>query len=192
MAITVWSATGQETTPRPLGPGPWLITLNATRTVSRDEPLDNSAALLLPLSWRGAERAGLLVPPPLAQHITCGGLPLDVGLHLMSDRDRLEVGGLRLWISLEGLAQPTAFDPDLHGAEGRCARTLRPLRPGDRVVTCPGTRRRSCSAVYSDAAWSLALKCHHCGFDPLAARWQPSIINERTWHELLAWQPGGS
>lgn len=185
MAITVWRAgeAGQPTTVT--APGPWRLTVSGITEAAADGVAPSDAAVLLEVAEPEGAGAVLLVPDRLSGLVARRGSPLASGLHMLEHGDRLEMGSVQVWISLEGEPRAALYDPRVHGGDACCARSGARLHSGTMVVTCPGTRLRQCSALYTEEAWGLGLRCHECGYDPRTERWRPTIRAKRKWCELV-------
>jgi len=119
---------------------------------------------------REGELAAVVVPSALAGAVRLDDEPLGAGLALAGRRACLALADGRLWLDAASELVPEPYDPARHGRDLRCARTRRPLAPGDAVARCPSA---GCGVLLQAAAWAPGLACPGCGFDPSARAWTP-------------------
>jgi hypothetical protein len=152
---------------------------------------DPAAPRLLPAS-AGNGVAALLVPEGLCRHITCNGVPLPPGAHVLQHTDRVEYGGQVWWVAATSEVREIPYDAATHGEDMYCYITKVRLRPGESIIACPGRPGTGCAALYRKAAWDMALaanarfRCPRCGFEPAAAQWRPELPRTSRLPQLLA------
>jgi hypothetical protein len=122
---------------------------------------------------RGRAIGALLVPDALAGGVAIAGVPAGPGLHALRHADRVDLAGHPFWISADTEPVECGYDPTRHGEDQRCLRTKTRLVAGEAIVVCPGTPAAACGGLFKRAAWRPTLRCHQCGHDPTARRWQP-------------------
>lgn len=144
------------------------------------------AVIVVGIAPAGDAIAAALVPTALAGEARRNGEPVAAGLHLLAHGDRIELGDNALWVNGATGAAPVAYDPEMHGADTRCARTKALLAPGERIVRCPGTPAHPrCGLLFRESAWRVA-RCHGCGHDPAQPGWTPPVPQpRRNLHEHL-------
>lgn len=134
---------------------------------------------VVPLAHVDAAVAALLVPDALAGAVALDGVPLFPGLALLGHADRLDFVGAVAWISAERPHESVAYDPDRHGRDALCARTMARLAAGEPIVVCGGVGAHPCGLLFKRAAWLPGLACHQCGADPARESWAPPRPRER-------------
>ncbi len=139
---------------------------------------------ILPVDPPG-EGAAVLVPDS-AKRPAVNRIPMGPGLHLIRHGDRLEVAGQRWWVDVSAVAEPTVFDPELHGSDLFCAATRARFKSGDQIVVCPGRQGHACGLIYLQVAWEASNACHGCGSNHSPEPWAPPKNPASSWlAELL-------
>ncbi len=129
-------------------------------------------AVAIALGLRRGAAVGVLVVGEGAL-VARNGVACGPGLHALGHADRLTVGGCVAWVSADIVPVAQGYAPALHGDDQFCQRTKARLAVGEPIVVCPGTAHRACDARFKESAWALGVRCHVCGYDPAAPRWQP-------------------
>lgn len=160
-----------------LPPSPFSVLLVGIR------PVDGAvAAALVPdeLDGSGSQSVPQGVFPGVLHAVLRNGTPLSAGLQLLRHGDLLQLGQAQLWINGERTAHEEPYDPDVHGARLRCARSKALLVSGEAIVSCPGTTRDpGCRLIYRAAAWDVGVRCHECGAEPNQPPWEPPQPRQR-------------
>jgi len=185
--IEVFARIGSEGTPVAIHEWGWIALSRESIGAAPDPRTSPPAVVVTGIAPAGDAIAAALVPEALSGAARRNGVRAAAGLHLLAHGDRLELGENALWVSGATGAVPVAYDPEVHGADARCARTKALLAPGEPVVRCPGTPASpACGLLFRASAWTVA-RCHGCGRDPAQRGWTPPVPKpRRTLHEHLA------
>ncbi len=142
---------------------------------------DTRPPVLLPVKPLDYTIAALIVPDGYPKRVACNGVLLDAGVHPLLHSAHLDIGGESFWVSAESLPEDDQYDPDRHGAGGRCGVSRRPLQVDDPITICPGTSATACTAIYKRAIWQKAtadgkrFRCPYCKYETGAATWRPNL-----------------
>lgn len=182
MGLAVWQSIGRGEPSVAAGRGTWRVSPAGVCPADACAGPEGGAVLL---AGGSGGIAALVTPEWLEGCIARNGQPLPAGVQVLRHGDRLDLGGLRVWVSATVAPVETAYDPALHGDEAFCARTRSRLRPGEPIVICPGTEAAPCQALYKAEAWALGRRCHQCGRDPRAAAWRPPVPEKENYRDLV-------
>ena len=145
---------------------------------SRGEDPGHGNVLIVRLDGKNGVCAAVLVPSKHGRPVRLNRVDLPPGMHLLSHKDRLDVGGITFWVSLRACAEQMAYDPEVHGEDCFCLRTKARLEPGEAIVICPGMPEMPCDMIFKASAWKAGVRCHNCRFDPSAPAWKPAAPKE--------------
>ena len=173
MTLATWTASG-DGEPAPMGTSGAVTISAAGIQPGAGSGTGRDSVLVLPQEVVHDFVAVAIVPDALHGHASRNGLPLEAGMQLLVHSDRIDLSGWTLWVSGDGAPDEVPYDEAVHGAGQFCLRTKAPLRAGDPVVRCPGTRSKPCGMLYRADAWRLQLPCPACGWDPKQPAWRPA------------------
>jgi len=157
--------------------------LEDTPLKSSDEALRNLPRLLPTDSPDGI--AALLVFPS-GQSVSCNGIPLGPGAHVLQHTDRIDMDTLTFWVASSSAIAVTNYDSTIHGPDVFCFITKARLKPGEDIISCPG-----CAIIYRQAAWQMAIesdprfRCPGCRFDPFGGDWKPELSTTSSLDRIL-------
>jgi hypothetical protein len=168
----------------PLDGAAWLTAAGLATADAQRAAEPRAGVLLVPAMTAGKRAAvAAIVHDAAAETVSVNGRPLDAGIHQLGHADQLQLGSLKAWLAESRQADVVQYDPAIHGAAQRCGRTKAPLRPGDRIVLCPG-----CRTIFSERAYGLMRPCEYCPYDPKQGEWLPPAATDNATGltELLA------
>ena len=184
MSLRIWQSRGGGPTSAMAVDGPCLLTEAGVAPTGGAPQTPGDAAVAVSPAVAAGGVAVIIVPDALAERLSCDGLLLAAGAHVVKHRGWLSWGDLRVWIAREESPIETTYDEAVHGPDAFCARTRGRVQPGEQIVICPGTAEAACGRIYKATAW-LGMRCPLCGYDPTRQAWAPPIQRKGKLDELL-------
>ena len=142
--------------------------LSAAGCSELDQHACGPSVVITPLSHPNAGAIGALLVGGGGCHVALNGIILTTGLHALRHADHIEIDQRSFWVSRETSVEEVPYDPVTHGDDVYCLLTKARFPPGHAIVICPGVSGDSCGAIFTAAAWQMAMqsgmRCPRCGF----------------------------